>query len=294
MKQQFVPGKSACPVACKYCFVTEHDARREVWNNNPVAGINKACTYINVPPWINEDKVIQGRFVSFPWDTLKGDYVGFTAITDPFWPKLENWLRLFLEKVSPVAKIVTCVTKWPLTRPQMELVSRYPNFFLVVGITGNHPPIERVSVMEHLHTLALAKEYGVRVLPICHPYIAGVSDLSFLTELRALGWYEISVKGFRYCHTRMSSWLPKSSQKYYIGKEDEEVLPEDGWREKIRAAGFGLLSPQEWYLQEGAKMGPHLTNNEAEGLVKRVFELANITSSASNEEVMKAAIRRRL
>ncbi len=290
----FQPGKPACPVSCKYCFITEHDTRRGVWNRNPVAGINKACTYINVPPWIGEDRKTRLRFESFPWEILKGDHVGFTAITDPFWPQLDKWLRIFLEKVSPVAKIVTCVSKWPLSRAQMEMVAQYSNFFLVVGITGNHPPIEKISVQQHLGTLALAREYGVRALPISHPYIAGVSDLSFLSELRAMGYSEISVKGLRYCHARMSSWMPESSQQYYIGREDEEVLPEDGWREKIAEAGFSLLSPKQWYLREGMNFEPHLPCEEAEVLVERVLELANITSSSSNEAVREAAIRRRL
>jgi len=166
--------------------------------------------------------------------------------------------------------------------------------FLVVGITGNHPPIEQVPVRKHLETLALAREYGVRALPISHPYIAGVSDLSFLSELRDLGYNEISVKGLRYCHTRMSSWMPESSQKYYIGREDEEVLPEDGWRKKVADAGFSLLSPKEWYLCEGMSMEPHLPREEAEELVGKVLKLANITSSSSSEAVCEAAIRRRL
>lgn len=291
---RFEAGKAACPVACKYCFITEHDVRRGLWNTNPVAGINKACTYINVPPWIGEDEATRLRFESFPWETLKGDHVGFTAITDPFWPRIETWLQLFLEKVAPVAKIVTCVSKWPLSRAQMEMVSHYPNFFLVVGITGNQPPVEKVSVRKHLETLALAKEYGVRALPISHPYIAGVSDLSFLSELREMGYTEISVKGLRYCHARMSSWMPESSQQHYVGKEDEEILPEDGWREKVAETGFSLLSPKEWYLRDGMNMEPHLQRDEAESLVDKVFELANVTSSSSSSAVREAAIQRRL
>lgn len=290
----FSAGKPACPVACKYCFITEHDTRRAVWNNNPIAGINKACTYINVPPWIGEDAAAQERFQNFPWEILKGDFVGFTAITDPFWPQIDKWLKIFLEKVSPLAKLVTCVTKWPLSRVQMEMIAQYHNFFLVVGITGNHLPIEQVSVRKHLETLALAKKYGVRALPICHPYIAGVSDLSFLSELRNLGYDEISVKGLRYCHARMSSWMPESSQQYYIDREDEEVLPEDGWREKIADAGFSLLSPKEWYLREGISIKPHLQRPNAKKLVDKVMQLANVTSSSSADAVREAAIKRRL
>lgn len=294
MSFKFKSGQPACPVACKYCFITEHDARRAVWNQNPLAGINKACTYINVPPWINEDKEAQRRFIGFPWEVLRGDFVGFTAITDPCWPKLEKYLRHFLDQVSPIAKVITLVSKWSISRQQMAWLSKYSNLFLVVGITGNHPPIEKVSVKKHLETLALAREYGVRALPISHPYIAGVSDLSFLPELRQLGYTEISVKGLRYCDARMHSWMPEGSRQYYIGREDEEVLPEDGWRELVAENGFNLLSPKEWYLWDASGLDPHLSRDEAEELVSEVFKLANVTSSSSNEEVKQAAIARRL
>lgn len=294
MSFKFSAGKPACPVACKYCFITEHDTRRSVWNRNPVAGVNRACTYINVPPWISENTETERQFFSFPWEVLKGDFVGFTAITDPLWPKLDRYMQYFLEQTASQAKLVTLVSKWPASRQQMERLAQYPNLFLVVGITGNQPPIEKFPVRKHLETLALAKEYGVRALPIAHPYIAGVSDLSFLLELRDLGYKEISVKGLRYCHARMSFWMTESSQQFYIGKEDEEVLPEDGWRDKVSDAGFSLLSPKEWYLREGSSMKPHLSREEAEMLIGRVFELANITSSSSSEAVREAAILRRL
>lgn len=294
MKNRFESGKPACPVACKYCFITEHDTRRAVWNNNPIAGINKACTYINVPPWIGENRESDRRFSSFPWEVLEGDFVGFTAITDPLWPKIDRYLQYFLEQVAGRAKLVTLVSKWPTSRRQMAQLARNPNLFLVVGITGNHSPIERISVQQHLETLALAKEYGVRALPIAHPYIAGVSDLRFLPELRQLGYSEISVKGLRYCDARMSSWMPESSRQHYVGRESEEVLPEDGWREKVADAGFSLLSPREWYLRDGLGLEPHLQYAEAEKLVDKVFQLTNVTSSSPCEAVWKAAISRRL
>lgn len=290
----FKVGKPACPVACKYCFITEHDTRREVWNRNPLVGLNKATTFVNVAPWITESFADQERFYAFPWEILRGDFVGFTAITDPFWPKLERYLEYFIEQVSPLAKVVTCVTKWPVTRETMKKLAQVPNFMMVVAITGNHPPIEKVPVRKHLETLALAKELGVPALPISHPYIAGVSDLSFLPELKRMGYDTFDVKGFRYCDANMRSWMPEASRRYYIGREDEEVLPEDGWRARVADEGFLLLSPRQWYLREGSARNPHLNRPEAELLVDRVLELANIVSSGSNADVVEAAIQRRL
>ncbi|MEI8339292.1 MAG: radical SAM protein [bacterium] len=291
---KFEAGKPACPVACKYCFVTEHDTRREVWNKQPLAGLNKACTFVNVSPWIGENPEEQVRFLGFPWEILKGDMVGFTAVSDPLWPALDQYLWHFLERVSPLAKVATCVSKWPVSRETMKRLAQVPNFMLVVTITGNHQPIERVTVRQHLKTLELAKEMGVKALPISHPYIAGVSDLSFLSELKKLGYDEFDVKGFRYCDARMRSWMPERSRQLYLGREDEEVLPEDGWRDLVAEAGLKLVSPREWYLREGMKNNPHLSHPEAKTLVREVMKLANVVSSSSTSEVFEAAVRRRM
>ena len=101
-------------------------------------------------------------------------------------------------------------------------------------------------------------------------------------------------RGFRYCDAQMRSWMPESSRQYYIGREDEEVLPEDGWRQKVADAGFSLLSPRQWYLREGLKRFPHLDREKAEELVGQVMNLANVVSSADREAVWEAAVTRRL
>ncbi len=291
---QFVAGQPACPVACKYCFITEHDTRRSVWNTNPVAGVNKACTFVNVTPWVTEDPAEQRRFAEFPWEILRGDIVGFTAITDPFWPKIARYFWQWLERATEVAKLTTAVTKWPITPTVMRRLSAFPNFRLVVGITGNER-LERVPTQRHLETLALAKEHGVLALPISHPYIAGVSDLSFLPRLRALGYDHFDVKGFRYCDAQMGEWLPEASRRHYVGREDAEVLAEDGWRERVADAGLSLVSPRQWYVAEAQRLhlGPNLDRETAQSLVRKVFELANVVSS-DQHAVFDTAVARRL
>lgn len=291
MNRKFRAGEPACPVACKYCFITEHETRREVWNQNPIMGVNKACTFVNVTPWIGEDSLEQERFKNFPWEILRADFVGFTAITDPFYPKIDSYLWKWLDRASEVAKLTTCVTKWPISKEVMKKLSRYQNFFLVVGVTGNWM-IEKVPLRKHLQTLAYAKEYGVPTLPISHPYIAGMSDLSFLPEIKKLGYDHFDIKGLRYCDKNMGVWMPESSKKLYEGHEDQEILPEDGWREKVLDAGLNLLSPREWYLKEGSQLSPHVDEQTAKELVSKVFELANIVSS-DKDNVFEAAVQRR-
>ena len=289
----FQPGEPACPVACKYCSITEHDLRRETWNTGSAAGVNNSCTFVNVPPWIGTDPAAQESFRSFPWHLLRGDYVGFTAITDPLWPEIEPWFWEFVERAGPQAKLLTAVTKWPVTASTMRKLARVPNFFLVVSITGNAPPIERFPVERHLRTLALAREHGVRALPISHPYIAGVSDLSFLPELSRMGYREFDVKGLRYCDRTMASWMPDNSRRYYVGREDEEVLPEDGWRDRVLDAGLSLFSPRAWYQRE-APPTPSLDPISARLSVEELLNFAQVVTSSHSSAVKDAAIRRRL
>lgn len=91
----------------------------------------------------------------------------------------------------------------------------------------------------------------------------------------------------------MRSWIPELSRRHYVGREDEEVLPEDGWRQRVSDAGFSLLSPRQWYLREALGCKPCLDRKTAETLVGRVMELANIVSS-DKEGVRDAAVKRRL
>lgn len=289
---KFEAGSPACPIACKYCSITEHEQRRELWNRNPVAGINKASTFINVTPWINDDPDEQRRFHAFPWHLLKGDFVGFTAITDPFWPKLDRYLWEWCERAGEVAKLITCVTKWPISRETLKRIATVPNFFLVVSITGNES-LENTSVSKQLGTLSLCREYGVKTLPICHPYISGISDLSFLSKVKELGFDNFDVKGLRYCNDNMASWMPEASKRFYISHEEEEILPEDGWIDRLRDSGLTLLSPREWYEREAMFLTPRLGRDEAEHLVDQILELANVVSS-DKEGVRGAAIRRRM
>lgn len=293
MSYQFEVGKPACPVACKYCHVTELDADRTAKWSKGLLGINKACTFMNVPPWIAEDEVTQKHFYQTPWYLFKGDFAGWTAVTDGFMPSLRPYFWHWVEKVSPVAKLITVVTKWSINKEFMRELAQIPNMFLVITITGNRP-IEKISPEIHLRSLALAKEFGVRCLPMCHPYISGVSDLSFLPKLADLGYQEVCVKGLRYNPETMGDWMPQNSKIFYDGKGIEEILPDDGWQQKVSNAGLHLLSPKEWYWREGLSFSPKLQKLEAEAIVQDLWEKANIASSASSKEVKLAAILRRL
>lgn len=293
MEFKFEVGKPACPIACKYCHVTELDANRTAAWSKGLIGVNKACTFANVPPWITDDSRTQEKFYKFPWHLLKGDYAGWTAVTDGFMPSLRPYFWDWIEQVCSVAKLITVVTKWSISKEFMKELSQIPNLFLVITITGAES-VEKIRTSTHLKSLALAKEYNVKCLPICHPYISGVSDLSFLPKVKSLGYEEICIKGLRYNPGTMGAWMPANSKLLYENNGIEEILPEDGWRQRVQDAGLSLLSPKQWYARESVSYNPKLNLAEATKAVEELLLLANIASSSSHDEVKQSAIKRRL
>lgn len=282
--------EGACPVACRYCVVTQVGYRAAAWEKKFLIGLNKAVTILN-PPLEKNDADALASFYNFPLELLEGDRVGFNAISDPFWPKYRAELEWFLERVAPIAKAVCCVTKFAVSAAMMKRLAAIPHFQLNVSITGLDG-IEATATKSRLRTLALAREYGVAAFATIHPYIAGMSDLSFLPELRALGYDVVDVKGFRY-DPSMRAWVPQGVCAQYEGTEGREVLAEDGWREQLAGAGLRLQSLREWSAS-CARPTPNLSREVAEQRVAALLEYANITSSDSDRTVIEAAIERRL
>lgn len=291
-KEQFGVHGHGCPIGCEYCVITKVESRRELWNEKTILGLNKAVTILNPPPDLKNEQAAR-EFYDFPVELLRGDFVGFNAISDPFWPKYRKELEFFLEKVAPIAKLITCVTKFNPPNEILDRLAEFPNFRLAVSITGLDG-LERTKTGERLNLLERAKQKNIQAFPVIHPYIAGVSDLSFLPRLKELGYEEVDVKGLRYNPETMSSWMPDSSKAYYEGTGEQEVLPEDGWREKVEQAGLKLTSLKNWYRRGFEDMTPKLTQDEAEKLVNEIIKRANITSSDTDKSVVEEAIKRRM
>jgi len=262
-----------------------------MWNKRTLIGINKAVTILNPPPDMADEQAVRD-FYNFPLELLEGDFVGFNAISDPFWPKYRKELDYFMANVPQIAKLVTCVTKMNPPDSVLTKLALIPNFRLVVSITGLDT-LENMKTTDRLDLLKRAKDLGIKAFPLCHPYISGMSDLSFLKELKNLGYEYIDVKGLRYNDETMRTWMPEKSRFLYIGKGDQENLVEDGWREKIKESGLELLSLKKWY-QKDHSLTPSLSYEEAARKVDKLLEIANITSSDTDSAVIEAAIGRRL
>lgn len=280
-----------CPVGCEYCVVTSVESRSELWKEDDGApSINKAVTIVN-PPLDKAPESLE-RFYAMDPEMFRGDVVGFCANSDPFWPRYRRELDHFLTNIAPEAKLATCVTKWNVPDSLLDKLSLIPNFRLIVSITGLDE-IEGTSTEDRLSVLRRAKEKGIPAYPIIHPYIAGMSDLSFLPELKSMGYEQVDVKGLRY-DPSMNAWMPPEIQAQYRAFGNDETLVEDGWREQIADAGMELRGLKSWYEEQARGRGPHLTPEEAAKQVGKVLELAHVTSSDTNEAVVQAALERRL
>lgn len=283
----------ACPIGCKYCHVSEVSYRREAWQEKFLIGVNKTATVFN-PPINLEDKVALQTFYDFPLELFTADIVGFNAITDPFWPKYRNELSFFLERVPNLAKSVVCVTKFPVTRRQMLFLSNIPNFLLNVSITGLDM-LEKTSTENRLKTLYLAKEYGVKAFPVIHPYIHGMTDLSFLGKLKRMGYKEVDIKGFRY-DPAMSSFLPEEVNSLYKNSFGREYFP---FEKEIKSLledfieDFKITPLRQW-VRNNTPNSPFLSLPQAIKNINKLLVYANITSSSTKDEVISALIKRRI
>ncbi len=281
-----------CPVACEYCVVTNVESRSELWREDDGApSINKAVTIVN-PPLDRANLETLNRFYSMSPELFRGDVVGFCANSDPFWPRHRRELEHFLTKIAPETKIVTCVTKWNVPDRMLDRLAKVPNFRLVVSITGLDE-IEGTSTEDRLSVLERAKERGIETYPLIHPYIAGMSDLSFLPRLKKIGYGQVDVKGLRY-DPSMDSWMPPEVAAQYRQYGNDETLIDDGWRDALVAAGLELQGLKKWYMEEMGDNGPHLSPEDAAERVARVLEMVHITSSDSDQAVIAAAVERRL
>jgi DNA repair photolyase len=289
MKKKICPSATGCPIGCRYCVVTKVASRRTLWQKRTILGLNKAATIFNAPPDKNDPEAM-AEFYHFPVEMFHGDIVSFNAVSDPFWPKYQPELEYFLTAVAPVAKLVVGVTKFILTDEMLKRLSQVPNFRLIVSITGLDQ-LEKTKTVDRLDLLRRAKKFGVKAFPLIHPYIAGVSALSFLPELKKLGYDFVDVKGFRY-NSKTMNWLPAASRKYYEKSKEKEILPEDGWREKIQNADLTLVPLKDWYALD-LPTEPKLSPAEAKEKVSFILKYANITSSDTRAAVICAAIKRR-
>jgi len=273
----FKKREPACPIACKYCFITEDDQRREKLNNaTSLWAINNACTYINWSQYTaaKYDTSELARLIKEEW--LYDDIIGSTAVTDPFWPRLESYHDQWEEMTRDKARLRTSVTKWPLSRAQIKKIATWPRFHLVLTITGNDT-LEKVKHVQHLRTAERLAQAGISFTVLIHPYIWGVSDLSFLKELRRLGIKEVSLKGLRY-NSGLDQFIPSDTRQLYQIHKEQEFIPSETAL-LVQDYGLNLVSLKKKYREISYNYNPQRPKEFHESVVIQMLEVAQIFSS---------------
>jgi len=280
-----------CPIGCKYCMVTHIDARRNQWEKKHRWGINKTLLFLNrLPeePPVKEMKINQ--------DLFAGEYVGFQGITDPFWPLFTDDVKYMVELAhsSRMRKLVL-VTKWSMSKKQLDVFQGQQKAVLVVSITGLDM-LEKTTTTERLKVIEAALSLGIDIIPLIHPYIHGLSNLSFLPELAALGIKEVSVKGFRYNDQWMGNWgrrlIPEIERLIYSSKQEQEImLGSEYVAQKLEESGLINVSFREWVHRSNGVGGVSL--EEAQSALDALMPDC-VISSSDPENVYQAAIKRRI
>lgn len=280
-----------CPVKCKYCMVTHIDSRREKWEEKHRFGINKTVMFINK---LEGDPPIKDLLLD---DSLfAGEYVGFEGITDCFNPIYKEDLEYMIEysKKSKMKKLVL-VTKWNISKDRLRKLQNNNKILLVVTVTGLDI-LEEIKTSERIRVIKDALDLNINVLPIIHPYIHKLSDISFVGELARMGIREIPVKGLRYNHEHMGYWAEEYMDKevleiYKNNQEDEILVGEDYIQEIFNKYNIKNCSFREYVHRDNGISG--VSYEEAKKAVDTIFKEC-VVSSSDSENVYEYAIKRRM
>jgi len=264
-----------CPVACKYCSVTEVSYRRNEWQGKSIS-INKVVTILNKnhTDWL-------------PPEYFTSDVLNFEASSDPFWLDRFNDFKVFCDKYAPVSRLITFVTKMPITKKHLELLNKVEvPVAIVVSITGlDEYGIEKVNRKVLYDNIKKCQDNNIPVIPLIHPYIHGLTDANkLLDEFKSLSIKYFQIKGFRF--DRSMTWLPKDVYEYYKDKEGIEYMPNIEINTELTRIELRDFYKMFW-------LSPKIDCQKAKEYVLKVIDKAIITSSASKEEVIEYAIKRR-
>jgi len=280
-----------CPIGCKYCMVTYINVRRNQWQKKHRWGINKTLLFLNKLPGelpikeLNIDPML-----------LAGEYVGFQGITDPFWPIFTEDLKYMVELTckTQIRKLVL-VTKWPITKEQIKIIQDNKKILLIVSITGLDV-IENTSTQDRLRVIELALNKQISIIPLIHPYIHKVSNLSFLTDLKKIGVNKVSIKGFRYNDQWMGKWarqlIPEDVRTIYTANQEQEIMVGNEYiKEMLHTAGLTNITFREWVHKPSGNFG--VNYDDAKKAIDKLMPYC-VVSSSDPENVYKMAIERRL
>lgn len=241
--------------------------------------------------------------MGFDFSVLEHDFVGF-GIVDCFWDKFRGDLKFMLNNMDKFKiKKLVLISKIPINNELLSLL-KDKRVVVVYSLTGldKFERIENTTTRDRLKSMEQLVKAGIDTFPLLHPYIDGVSDVSFLSELPNIGINCFDFKGFRYNKELMSCMSAVISEdildNYITNNEDEVLFGETKIYSLAYINNLRVIKLKDYVISSSHK-GLSLSRVEAEQSTNKLFNslnsMAHICSSSNdNSEVWESTVRRRM
>lgn len=270
------------------------DARSKYWNNGYRIGINKSCVFINRMPW---DKPL--KEMDIPWDLLENETVGFQGITDCMWNIFEEdviWLLKNFRRFK-IKMLVFC-TKMNISDNIIKVITNNhleKHVVFNISLTGLDF-LENTSTDFRLNVIKKCMSHNLNVLPIIHPYIHGVSDISFMDKLHDIGIKYISWKGFRYNEKNMhlEGLIDHNILHKYVSENEEEIMIGEQYLREIADRNKLIYTDIKKYISEiGKEVSNPIAENTAISQLNRLSKRCVLSSSSDFQSVIDYRVKHR-
>lgn len=288
-----------CPVDCKYCLLSKIEKRRAGWDNGKRIGVNNTNVFLGCLPG---DPPIDK--MGFDFSILENDFVGF-GIVDCFWDKFRDDLKFMLDNLDNFKiKRLVLISKIPVDDELVSLL-KDKRVLVVYSMTGldKYTGLENTTTADRFLSMEKLVKTGIDTFPLIHPFIMGVSDVSFLSNLRDIGISDFGFKGFRYNRETMpevTKLIGYDTLKLYETINEDEVC---FGAEKLYVSAYTnkleVKTLKDRVLECQTKEELRLSKDESIKSANHLFNQlglnAHICSSTNNkDEVFVNTVKRRM
>lgn len=287
-----------CPVDCKYCLLSKINKRKQGWDNGKRIGVNNTNVFLGRLPG---DPPIDK--MGFDFSVIEYDFVGF-GIVDCFWDRFRDDLKFMLNNLDKFKiKKLVLISKIPVDDELLALL-KDKRVVVIYSLTGldKFEGIENTTTRDRLKSMERLVKAGIDTFPLLHPYINGVSDVSFLSELPNIGIDCFDFKGFRYNKETMPSMASVIDEsilnKYITDNEDEVLLGETKIYSLAYINNLRVIKLKDYVVSSSHK-DLSLSRVEAEQSTNKLFNSLNsrahiCSSSNDNSEIWESTVKRRM
>ena len=288
-----------CPVDCKYCLLSKIEKRRAGWYNGKRIGVNNTNVFLGRLPG---DPPIDK--MGFDFSILENDFVGF-GIVDCFWDKFRDDLKFMLDNLDNFKiKRLVLISKIPVDNELISLL-KDKRVLVVYSMTGldKYTGLENTTTADRFLSIEKLVKAGIDTFPLIHPFIMGVSDISFLSNLKSIGINDFGFKGFRYNKETMpevTKLIGYDTLKLYETTNEDEVC---FGAEKLYVSAYTnkleVKTLKDRVLECQTKEELRLSKDESIKSANHLFSQlglnAHICSSTNNkDEVFINTVKRRM